>query len=157
MITGCYGIIIAVKELGEAVEHFKSLLGVKPEYVTGYEARLTKLEAQGTDLKCMSAIYDFQSRGAVFKLPAFTIELFASSDQNSIVGRFLAKKGEGVLLVTLTVDDLGEAVDRLRTGGRRLVLEKSVPTFLGETNLVHPKSMYGVQFELFQPLEESNG
>lgn len=151
MITGFHGIIIAVQNLREAVDHFKLLVGVDPEYVTGYEARLTKLEAQGLDLRGMSAIYDFESQGAVFKLPGFTLELVTSSDENSIVGRFLKRRGEGILLVSLKVGDLDEAVERLRTGGRRLVLEKSATAALGKTNFVHPKSMHGVQFELFQP------
>lgn len=42
MMAGFFGIILAVKDPGEAVVHFRSLLGLDPEYVTGYEARLTK-------------------------------------------------------------------------------------------------------------------
>lgn len=113
------------------------------------------LGRRGYDIGALGAIYDFESSGVRFSVPGVAIELVSSENKSSIVGRFLARRGEGILMVSLEVDDLDEEVERLKAGGRRLVLEKNAIARAGKTNLVHPKSMHGVQFEVFEPAKES--
>src|SRR5271168_3589281 len=51
------------------------------------------------------------------------IELLEPSQPDSVIAKFIDKRGEGLHHVAVKVPDLGAAVDRLRSSGARLLNE----------------------------------
>ncbi len=77
------------------------------------------------------------------------IELLEPTSENSAVGRFLAKRGEGLHHVALQVEDLAGVVERLKTQGTRLISENIQVGAGGHLYVfVHPSSTGGVLLEL---------
>ena len=152
MITGMYSITVAVKDLANAVQHYEALLGLKAQHLLEPEAEATmaRLVYQRNDVVDIG--FDSQASMAQFRLPGGArIILITSPDKNSVVGTFLAKKGEGLMKVSLRVDDANAEVNRIKDNGLTLVLDKNAVGNFGEINFVHPKSLNGVGFEIFEP------
>ena len=90
-------------------------------------------------------------RAVMFGVGESRIELLQPTRPDSPVGKFLAKRGEGFHHVAYAVDDLAEALARLKRGGVELVDE--VPRRgAGGTRMafVHPHSVFGVLTELVE-------
>ena len=80
-----------------------------------------------------------------------TLELLEPTAPDSPIAKFIEKRGPGVHHLTLRVDDLHEALGRLRARGVRLIDE--APREGAEGALiafVHPASTHGVLVELKQ-------
>jgi methylmalonyl-CoA epimerase len=80
-----------------------------------------------------------------------TLELLEPTAPDSPIAKFIEKRGPGVHHVTLRVDDLHEALGRLKARGVRLIDE--APREGAEGALiafVHPASTHGVLVELTQ-------
>jgi methylmalonyl-CoA epimerase len=78
------------------------------------------------------------------------IELLEATEPDSVIARFIDKRGEGLHHVALTVPDLAAAVDRLKSAGAR-VLNDPRPGAGGHLySFVHPASTGGVLLELIQ-------
>jgi len=78
------------------------------------------------------------------------IELLEPTEADSVIGKFLDKRGEGLHHVALKVPDLHAAVDRLRSAGAR-ILNEPRPGAGGHLYVfVHPASTGGVLLELIQ-------
>jgi len=78
------------------------------------------------------------------------IELLEASEPDSVIARFIDKRGEGLHHVALTVPDLAAAVARLKSSGAR-VLNDPRPGAGGHLySFVHPASTGGVLLELIQ-------
>jgi len=79
------------------------------------------------------------------------IELLEATTPDSVIGRFVEKRGEGLHHVALRVTDLAATVDRLRAGKIRLVSE-TIQTGAGGHRYVflHPSSANGVLLELVE-------
>lgn len=144
MIKGFYGISVAVKDLDEAVANYEAFFETKAGFLSGYEARLAFPDLDEAGL-------DYQSQTAVFEVQGFRVTLITSTDENSVVGRFLKHRGEGVFMVSMEVDDAEKESRRLKDRGKQLVFDKCARGNFGVTNFVHPRSMNGVQFEVYQP------
>ena len=78
------------------------------------------------------------------------IELLESTDPDSVVGRFLARRGEGLHHVALRVPDLAAAVARLRAAGARLLGEPQTGAGGHRYVFLHPASTGGVLLELIE-------
>jgi LAO/AO transport system kinase len=78
------------------------------------------------------------------------IELLEPVEPDSVIGRFLAKRGEGLHHVALRVPDLNAAVERLRTSGARLLNEPQTGAGGHRYVFVHPASTGGVLLELIE-------
>ena len=93
-----------------------------------------------------------QENVSVVMLPAgeSRIELLEPTQPDSVIGRFLEKRGEGLHHVALKVPDLGAAVDRLREAGARLLNEPRQGAGGHLYVFVHPSSTGGVLLELIQ-------
>ena len=79
------------------------------------------------------------------------LELLEPTAPDSPIAKFIEKRGPGVHHVTLRVDDLREALGRLKARGVRLIDE--APRDGAEGSLiafVHPASTHGVLVELKQ-------
>jgi LAO/AO transport system kinase len=88
---------------------------------------------------------------AMVTLGESRIELLEATAEDSAVGRFLAKRGEGLHHVALRVPDLAAAVERLKKDGVRLVTETIQVGAGGHRYVfVHPSSANGVLLELVE-------
>ncbi len=96
-----------------------------------------------------------QEKVNVAMLPAGgpRLELLEPTEADSVIGRFLQKRGEGLHHVALRVPNLAVAVERLKAGGARILNEPSRGAGGHEYVFVHPSSTGGVLLELIQDSE----
>jgi methylmalonyl-CoA epimerase len=78
------------------------------------------------------------------------IELLEPTSGDSVIGKFLDKRGEGLHHVAIKVPDLNAAVERLRGSGARLLNEPRAGAGGHLYVFVHPASTGGVLLELIQ-------
>jgi methylmalonyl-CoA epimerase len=93
-----------------------------------------------------------QEKVKVAMLPAGgpRIELLEATTPDSVIARFIEKRGEGLHHVAIRVPDLAATVERLKTQGARL-LNDPRPGAGGHLYVfVHPSSTGGVLLELIQ-------
>jgi len=121
MINGVRQLVIAVKDLDEAVKAYEAL-GFKVE-------RRAKSEA----LKLNQAFLYFGD--------GTEIELACPYDENSAVGKGLARNGEGLYMVSVTVDDVDAAAKQMKENGVQLIEG-------GGRVFVHPRATKGVLMRL---------
>ena len=78
-------------------------------------------------------------------------ELLEPTSDDSVIAKFLAKRGEGLHHVSLRVPDLAAVVARLKKDGVRLVTDE-IKTGAGGHRyvFVHPSSAGGVLLELVE-------
>jgi methylmalonyl-CoA/ethylmalonyl-CoA epimerase len=129
---------IAIKSLHDALRIYRDLVGLdvyKEEFIDT-EGLLTHFIDAG-DTK---------------------IELLASDDPDSPVGRFVARRGPGMHHIAFSVDDLGAALDRAGELGLQVVGE--APRIGADGKLVafiHPRDGHGVLIELCEDVNEPIG
>ena len=124
---------IAVKDLSNATQIYKSLLGVDC-----YKTEDVESESVTT---------------AFFKTGESKIELLAATDDESVIKKFIDKKGEGIHHIAFEVSDIYAEMKRLQDEG--FVLLNDVPKKGADNKLicfVHPKSANGVLIELCQEI-----
>lgn len=93
-----------------------------------------------------------QERVHVAMLPAGAsrIELLEATGPDSVIAKFIEKRGQGLHHVAVKVPDLAATVERLKSGGARL-LNDPRPGAGGHLYVfVHPSSTGGVLLELIQ-------
>lgn len=121
---------IAVKSLGAAKAIYEALgLTVSPEEL---------VEAE-------------QVRVVMVPLGESRMELLEPTAENSVIAKFIAKRGEGLHHVSLRVPDLEAAVEQLKQDGVRLVSNEIKIGAGGHRYVfVHPSSAGGVLLELVE-------
>jgi methylmalonyl-CoA/ethylmalonyl-CoA epimerase len=91
-------------------------------------------------------------RVAAYDGGGMKLELLASTDPDGPIGRFLARRGEGLHHVCYRVDDVAAMLTQLRAQGIRTLDESPRPGAGGcLVAFIHPKSAGGVLVELSQP------
>jgi methylmalonyl-CoA epimerase len=131
MFTQIDHVGIATADLEAAVEHYRKLLGAEPVH-------RERVESQGVE-------------EVLFAVGESTIQLLGALGPDTPVGRFLKTRGPGVHHVAYRVDDVAEALGRLRAEGVRLIDETPRPGSRSTTiAFVHPSGMGGVLVELVQ-------
>jgi methylmalonyl-CoA/ethylmalonyl-CoA epimerase len=122
---------IAVKSLSDAIKVYESAMGLA---VSGYD----QVDEQGV-------------RVAMLNIGESRIELLEPTGPESPVGKFLAKRGEGIHHIAVTVDNIETALERFRAAGACLIDDKPRR---GAHNtriaFIHPSSTHGVLLELVQ-------
>src|SRR5579864_161604 len=79
------------------------------------------------------------------------IELLEPTSPDSVIGKFLDKRGEGLHHVAIHVTDLAHTLETLKASGTRLVNEEIKIGAGGHLYVfVHPSSAGGVLLELVQ-------
>jgi len=78
------------------------------------------------------------------------IELLEPIEPDSVIGKFLDKRGEGLHHIALKVPDLNASVEKLRASGVRLLNEPRAGAGGHLYVFVHPSSTGGVLLELIQ-------
>jgi methylmalonyl-CoA epimerase len=121
---------IAVKSLAAAKGIYEKLgLNVSPEEVVESE----------------------QVRVVMIPVGESRLELLEPTSENSVIAKFLAKRGEGLHHVCLRVPDVTEAVAKLKQDGVRLISEEIKVGAGGHRYVfVHPASAGGVLLELVE-------
>ena len=122
---------IAVRSIEEALKFYRDGLGAE----TG---GIEELPAE-------------QVRVAMLPLGETRLELIESTGDDSVIAKFIAKRGEGLHHVALAVEDLDEQLERLKKNGVKILPGK------GETGagghryaFLHPASCGGVRIELVE-------
>ena len=122
---------IAVKSLAGAVKVYEDLIGLK---VSGYD----QVDDQGVKV-------------AMLPIGESRIELLEPISDESPIQKFMTKRGEGIHHIAVQVDNIHEALERLKAAGARLI--DSAPRKGAHDSLiafVHPASTNGVLLELVQ-------
>src|SRR5579863_814542 len=93
-----------------------------------------------------------QEKVKVAMLPAGgpRIELLEATEPDSVIAKFIEKRGEGLHHVAVKVPDLAATVDRLKSSGARLLNEPRRGAGGHLYVFVHPSSTGGVLLELIQ-------
>ena len=127
--TGIHHLGVAVEDLDEAVDTYRRLFGAELEH------RET-LPDQGVD-------------AAFLRVGESRIELLASVEPDTPVGRFLERRGPGMHHVAFEVDDVAAELDRLAGEGAELIDAHPRAGIHGlDIAFVHPHATGGVLAEL---------
>jgi methylmalonyl-CoA epimerase len=119
--------------------------------VRSIEASRTLYEAIGVQVSGVEEVEQERVRVAMLEVGGSRIELLEATDADSTVGRFLARRGEGLHHMALRVPDLSAAVEKLKGHGVRLVSERIQVGAGGHRYVfVHPQSANGVLVELVE-------
>jgi len=126
---------IAVRSLDKALEFYQNQLGLllaTRETVAHEKVNVAMLPVSGP-----------------------RIELLEPTEEDSVIGRFLAKRGEGLHHIALRVDDLAASIAKLKQSGSRLLNDDPQRGAGGHLYVfVHPSSTGGVLIELIQKKQE---
>ncbi len=126
---------IAVGDLGQALAFYRDALGLEvgpPEEVASQRVRAHFVPVGES-----------------------TLELLEPTAPDSPIAKFVEKRGPGVHHITLRVDDIRDALARLKARGLRLIDESPREGAEGALiAFVHPASTHGVLVELKQQLKD---
>jgi methylmalonyl-CoA epimerase len=121
---------IAVQSLDEALKFYRDQLGLEVSLREAVDAEKVNV--------------------AMLPLGEPRIELLEPVGADSVIGKFLEKRGGGLHHVALRVPDLNASVERLRAAGARLLNEPRAGAGGHQYVFVHPSSTGGVLLELIQ-------
>ena len=120
---------LAVEDLDGALDTYERLFGARLE-------QRSRVEEQGVE-------------AAFIRVGPSRLELLGALDEDSPVGRFLAKRGPGMHHVAYEVGDIRAAVAHLSEAGAELIDESPRRGMFGlEVAFVHPDSVHGVLSEV---------
>ncbi|MDZ7766448.1 MAG: methylmalonyl-CoA epimerase [Melioribacteraceae bacterium] len=134
-ITHIEHIGIAVKDLDLAITFYENVLG----------------------LKCyaIEEVPDQKVKTAFFKVGETKIELLESTDSDGPIGKFIAKKGEGVHHIAFNVPGLEDALQEVDESGVQLIDKQPRKGAEGmNIAFLHPKSTMGVLTEFCEEAEK---
>ena len=84
------------------------------------------------------------------------LELMEPSRADSVVGRFLSRRGEGLHHIAFEVDDVRAAMAHARDLGLDVLSEEPLPGVNGTlTAFVHPSGTHGMLIEFVQAPDET--
>lgn len=121
---------IAVKSLDGALKFYRDQLGL--------------------DVSLRETVEQEKVNVAMLPLGEPRIELLEPTQADSVIGRFLDKRGEGLHHIAVRVPDLNASVEKLRSAGARLLNEPRTGAGGHLYVFVHPASTGGVLLELIQ-------
>ena len=78
------------------------------------------------------------------------IELLEPTHADSGIGKYLAKRGEGLHHICLEVDDIAATLADLKAKGAQLIDETPKQGAYGKIAFIHPKGAHGVLVELVE-------
>jgi methylmalonyl-CoA/ethylmalonyl-CoA epimerase len=89
-------------------------------------------------------------KAASFRVGDLEIELMQPLEPDSPVGKFIAKRGEGIHHIAYKVDDVAQALHRARAAGIETIDQEPREGGDGRTRVgfLHPRSTMGVLTEL---------
>ncbi len=122
---------IAVEDLDAAIDSYRSRYGVEPLY-------RERVETQGVE-------------EAMIPVGGSFVQLLEPLSADTPVGRFLAKRGEGLHHVAYAVPDISAALSHLEAEGARLIDREPRAGGRGaKIAFVHPGDLAGTLIELVE-------
>src|SRR6266699_2354604 len=115
---------IAVRSIDEALRFYRDQLGLA--------------------VGALETVEQEKVHTAMLPLGESRIELLEASQPDSVIAKFIEKRGEGLHHVAIKVPDLASAVARLKSGGARLLNEPQRGAGGHLYVFVHPSSTGGV-------------
>ena len=131
MVTGIHHVGIAVKSLSRAYRFWRETLGLPL-------AREATIRDQGV-------------RAALLAAGDSEIELLEPLGAETPIGRFLAKRGEGLHHVCFKTPDVADDLGVLQSKGVALLDTTPRDGLAGRVAFLHPKACHGVLVELATP------
>ncbi len=123
-------------------------IGVAVKSLTAAKVIYEKL---GLKLAPEETVEAEQVRVVMVPLGESRMELLEPTSENSVIAKFIAKRGEGLHHVSVRVPNLEAAVERLKKDGIRLVSDEIKVGAGGHRYVfVHPSSAGGVLLELVE-------
>ncbi|MGH9501574.1 MAG: methylmalonyl-CoA epimerase [Terriglobales bacterium] len=123
-------------------------IGVAVKSLSAAKAIYEKL---GLKLAPAEVVEAEQVRVVMVPLGESRLELLEPTSENSVIAKFIARRGEGLHHISLRVPDLMAAVERLKKDGIRLVSDEIKVGAGGHKYIfVHPTSAGGVLLELVE-------
>lgn len=126
---------LAVKDLNASIENWSNILGQGPYHQEEVESE--------------------KVRTVFFQVGETKIELLGGTSPDSVINRFIEKKGEGIHHIAMEVENIHSEMQRLLEAGYTLLNES--PKMGADNKLicfVHPKETGGVLLELCQSITE---
>ena len=121
---------IAVKDIEEVLEFFNRVFGAA-------KSEVELLPDQGV-------------RATLIEVGQTRLELLEPLTEDSPVGRFLERRGEGLHHLALNVTDLPRKLSILEEQGVELVDREAREGLSGSIAFVHPRSVFGILTELVE-------
>lgn len=130
---------VAVKDIQAALGFFEQVFGLP-------KAMVKDLPQQGV-------------RATLIQVGETRLELLQPLGDDTTVGRFLARHGEGLHHLALNVSDLPGKLRMLEDQGIQLVDKRPREGLSGSIAFVHPRSVFGILTELVEsrPSERAQG
>lgn len=125
---------IAVKDLEVAISTYEKLLG--------------------TECYKQEVVEEQKVNTAFFRTGESKIELLGATSEDSVIAKYVEKKGEGMHHVAFEVNDIHAEMKRLREKGFTVLSEE--PSKGADNKLVafvHPKNTKGVLVEICQSIK----
>ncbi len=129
-------IAIVVEDMDQALSVYRDILGLPLEKLTDVPVERVK--------------------AAFLPLPTgdVEIELLQPTDDQTGIGRYLAKRGQGIHHICFRVHDIQAAIDQLTAQGMQVLEDKPRIGPRGQKYVfIHPKSANGVLIELYEDAE----
>jgi LAO/AO transport system kinase len=135
---------ISVPILGAVLDH----LGIA---VRSLSSSLGLYQALGAAVSGAEEVAQERVRVAMLAVGESRIELLEATQPDSVIGRFVEKRGEGLHHIALRVPDLQASVEQLKKMGVRLVSDQIQIGAGGHRYVfIHPSSANGVLLELVE-------
>jgi methylmalonyl-CoA epimerase len=112
-------------------------------------------EQLGLEVSGEETIAHEKVRVAMIPVGESRIELLEGTGPDSVIAKFIEKRGEGLHHVALHVPDINRAVEQLKATGTRFVSEEIKIGAGGHLYVfIHPSSTGGVLLELVQDVAQ---
>ena len=121
---------VAVKDIEASLAFFKRVFDVP-------DAQIELLEDQGV-------------RATLIDVGQTRLELLEPTGQDTGVGRFIERRGEGLHHLAFNVTDISEKLQTLKTLGVDLIDQTPIEGLSGTIAFVHPRSVFGILTELVE-------
>jgi methylmalonyl-CoA/ethylmalonyl-CoA epimerase len=120
---------IAVDNLEESIKYYEKVLGIK--------------------CYAIEEVADQKVKTAFFLVGTTKIELLESTSPDGSIGKFIAKKGQGIHHIAFAVNNATDALKIAEQRGVRLIDKESRKGAEGlDIGFLHPKSTHSVLTEL---------
>lgn len=131
-------------EIGARIDHLGIAVRSLDDALRFYEGSL------GLRATTRETVAQEKVNVAMLPLGEPRIELLEANGLDSVIAKFIEKRGEGLHHVALRVPDLLKAVERLRSSGARILNDPRAGAGGHLYAFVHPASTGGVLLELIQ-------
>jgi len=121
---------VAVRDLESATELYKKL---------------------GFEVEGIEEVPEQKVRVAILPVGESKIELIEATSEDSVIAKFVEKRGEGIHHIAVNVDDIAKALQSAKESGLSLIDEEPRRGVSGKKiAFVHPKSTKGVLLEFVE-------